>query len=279
MKKEGILLAAVVLLGSAGLVQAQDEPLGVTVDATWVSKYLWRGFDLLDDKGAFQPSVDVDLFGSGFSVNVWASYPTSVGDMNKTATNRAGASRVDATEFNYALAYETVVYEGDDWETTVRVQTVYRDFIDIHSEAADDVEVGVQIAMPNLCTAGFVPSYYVGKLWPAQGSAGVGKVDLPVGYNGWVHVFGLSYDLTVEGLTADTPEQVFTFSAATVYNDGFAGAAVDHDWSHALFGVSTEFELAENVSLRPAFYYQSSWEDTVNPEDEMWVSVGASCRF
>ncbi len=72
MKKEGVLLVAVLLLGAAGLVQAQDEALGVTADATWVSKYIWRGFDLLDDKGAFQPSVDVDLFGSGWSVNVAA---------------------------------------------------------------------------------------------------------------------------------------------------------------------------------------------------------------
>ena len=279
MKKEGILLAAVVLLGAAGFAQAQDEALGVTVDATWVSKYLWRGIDLLDDKGAFQPSVDVDLFGSGFSVGVWASYPTAVGDMNKTAANRAGASRVDATEFNYRVAYDMVLDEGEDWATAVMVQTVYRDFIDIHSEAADDVEVGVQIAMPNLCTAGFVPSYYVGKLWPAQGSASVGKADLPVGYNGWVHIFGVSYDWTIEGLMPDTPEQVITLSAAAVYNDGFAGGAVDHDWSHALFGASTEFELGEGVSLIPAVYYQSSWEDTVNPEDDLWVTVGASCKF
>jgi hypothetical protein len=292
MKREGILLAAVVLLGAAGFAQAQDEPLGVTVDATWVSKYLWRGFDLLDDKGAFQPSVDVDLFGSGFSVNVWASYPTSVGTMNKgTATP---ASRVDATEFNYRLAYDMVLDESEDWATAVRVQTVYRDFIDIYDEAADDVEVGVQIAMPNLCPAGFVPSYYVGKIWPAAGksgtnSAGTRYPDLHTSYGGWVHIFGVSYDLTVEGLMPDTPEQIITLSAAAVYNDGFTdprafaavgnAGAVDHDWSHALFGVSTEFELAENVSLTPALYYQSSWDDSVNPEDELWVSVGASCRF
>lgn len=278
MKKKGILLATVILLSAVGLVQAQEDAVGVTFDATWVSKYLWRGIDLLDDKAAFQPSVDVDLFGSGFSVNVWASYPAAAGDMNKHTA--AEASRVDATEFNYTIAYGTVICEGEDWATAIRVQGVYRDFIDRPDEAADDEEVGVQLAWPNLCPTGAVtPSYYVGKIWPAAGKASAGKADLSTSYDGWVHIFGIGYDLKIAGLTADTPEQVVSFSAAAVYNDGFAGGGVDHDWSHAVFGVSTSFELAENVNLTPGFYYQSSWEDTVNPEDEMWMSIGASCRF
>ncbi len=287
MSKKGILLVAVVLLGAAGLVQAQDEALGVTLDATWVSKYLWRGFDSLDDKGAFQPSVDLDLFGSGFSVNVWASYPTSAGDMNKTTAAPAGASRIDATEYDYTLAYNTVICEGEAHATDVTAQYIYYDFIDTHDEAADAYELGVQLAWPNLCPTGNVtPSYYVGKIWPAAGksgtnSAGVRKADLSNSYAGWIHIFGVAYDLKVPGLTVNTPEQVFTLGAAAVYNDGFADAAgtVDHDWSHALLSVSTDFELAENVSLTPGFYYQSSWDDSVNPEDETWLSIGASCRF
>ncbi len=286
MKKKGILLATVILLIAVGLVQAQEDAVGVTLDATWVSKYIWRGFDLLDDKGAFQPSVDVDLFGSGFGLNVWASYPTSSGTMNKGTA--APASRVDATEYNYTLGYNTVICEDEVHATHVRAQYVYRDFIDRPSEAADAYELGVHIEFPNLCPTGTVtPSYYVGRIAPAAGSAGtfsngVAKPDLSTNYAGWIHIFGVSYDLKVPGLTANTPEQVFSFSAAAVYNDGFTDGfygGVDHDWSHALFGVSTDIELAENVNLTPAFYYQSSWDDSVNPEDEMLFSIGASCRF
>ena len=286
MKKQGVLLATVILLSAGGFVQAQEDAVGVTLDATWVSKYLWRGFDLLDDKGAAQPSVDVDLFDSGFSVNVWASYPTSVGTMNEGTA--APASRVDATEYNYTLAYDTIICEDEVHATNVRAQYVYRDFIDRPDEAADDYEVGMQFAWPNLCPQGVVPSYYVGRIEPAAGSAGtnsagVAKPDLTSNHDGWIHIFGLSYDLKVAGLSTNTPEQVFTFSAAAVYNDGFTdgvlGTAVDHDWSHALFGASTSLELAENVHLTPAVYYQSSWEDSVNPEDEIVVSIGASWKF
>jgi hypothetical protein len=47
------------------------------------------------------------------------------------------------------------------------------------------------------------------------------------------------------------------------YNDGLGGADVDHDWSHAVFGVSTDFELAENLLVTPGLYYQISmdWRD------------------
>lgn len=282
MKKKGILLATVILLIAGGLVQAQEDAVGVTLDATWVSKYLWRGFDLNDDKGAFQPSVDVDLFGSGFRINVWASYPTSAGN------SQIVGSRVNTTEYDYTLAYDMVICEGETHETDITTQYVYYDFIDSPDEVADAYEVGVQLAWPNICPTGVVtPSYYVGKIWPAAGSAGTNsagapKPDLTTHYDGWIHIFGVNYDLKLPGLTANTPEQVFSFSAAAVYNDGFTDGfygGVDHDWSHALFGVSTEIELAENVSITPAFYYQSSWDDSVNPEDEMWLSIGASCRF
>ena len=274
MKKQGILLAAVILICAATLVQAQEDPLGVTLDATWVSKYLWYGIDVLDDKGAFQPSVDVDLFGSGFSINVWASYPTAGGDMNKSAANRDGTSRIDATEYDYTVAYSTVFSEGDPQEIAVTAHGRYYDFIDQADTVADAHEVGMQIAMPELTGVGLVPSYFVGRIWAARSNS-----DLGGNYAGWVHIFGLGYDLELPGLTPDTPEQVVSFSAAAVYNDGFAGGGVDHDWSHALFGVSTSFELAENVHLTPSFYYQSSWEDSVNPEDEMIFSIGTSCKF
>ena len=281
MKKQGILLAAVVLFFAAGLVQAQEDPLGVTLDATWVSKYLWRGIDRLDDKGAFQPSVNVDLLDTGLSVNVWASYPTAVGDMYKGG-GAAGFSRVDATEYQYKIAYSAILDEGEPHATYITAQGIYYDFIDIPSQAADAEEVGVQFTWPNVCPTGDVtPGYYVGRIWPARsGKPRAGKDDLIAGdYAGWLHVFSLGYDLTVPGLLPETPEQTFNLSVATVYNDGFAGGTIDHDWSHAVFGASTDFELAENFNVTPGIYYQSSWEDTVNPEDELWISLGASYKF
>ena len=45
------------------------------------------------------------------------------------------------------------------------------------------------------------------------------------------------------------------------------------------FGVSTDFALSNSLGLTPADYYQSSWEDTVNTEDEAWLNVNMKYAF
>jgi hypothetical protein len=50
-----------------GYKQEEKAELGIQLDATWVSKYIWRGQDLYDGHAAFQPSFTYDLFGTGFS--------------------------------------------------------------------------------------------------------------------------------------------------------------------------------------------------------------------
>ncbi len=75
------------------------------------------------------------------------------------------------------------------------------------------------------------------------------------------------------------PEQILHLSAALVYNDGAAAAGVQSDWSHAVFGLATDFDLGNDCTLRPGVYYQSSMENTVNPSDEFWATVGVSYAF
>jgi hypothetical protein len=46
---------------------------------------------------------------------------------------------------------------------------------------------------------------------------------------------------------------VLNLHAEAVYNDGVGpnGANVDHDWSNAVFGISTNVDLAQNIVLTP----------------------------
>ena len=68
--KKVILIAAVCLFAAAGLAQAEVGELHGVIDLTFQSKYIWRGFDVYGDKSAIQPSNDLDLFGSGFGLNI-----------------------------------------------------------------------------------------------------------------------------------------------------------------------------------------------------------------
>ncbi len=269
--KKWILLIAVIVMSTAGLAQAQEGKLGIDVDITWVSKYIWRGIDVLDDKAAFQPSVAIDL-GSGFSAKLWASYAGS-------SKGNGSISTVDSTELDYILAYGTKLFEGESYATNFSAQYVYYDFIDQPTKGssragrirADAQEIGVGFAWPNICPAGIVPSYYVGRIWQTRSNS-----TLANNYGGWAHVFGLGYDLTVENLLPNTPEQVISLSMAAVYNDGYVGA--DNDWSHIVLGASTSLDCGPGT-FTPAVYFQKSMEDTVNTEDEFWTSLSYKISF
>jgi hypothetical protein len=265
MKKKGMILCAVILLCVAGSVQAQEE-LGVELDVTWVSKYIWRGFDVLDDKAAVQPSVNLDLFGTGFSAMIWASYSTTGG-----TSSGVPAGRVNATEYDYVIKYDASLSEGEMCQLDMTANYIYYDFIDEPTKAADAQELGVGFSMPNICAAGFVPRYYVGKIWASRSDSW-----LVSNYGGWVHVLGVGYDMAIPGILPDTPEQILKLGADVTYNDGYAGA--NSDWSHATFSIAAPMPVGA-VKVTPALYYQSSWEDTVNSEDELYCGLSVAYNF
>jgi hypothetical protein len=61
-----LLLACLVAAALPGAVSGQID---------LVSRYIWRGFDLLpDNHAAIQPSLTIDLGEGGFSFNVWSSF-------------------------------------------------------------------------------------------------------------------------------------------------------------------------------------------------------------
>jgi len=272
MKKGIILTTAIVILATCGITKAQGD-LGVTLDATWVSKYIWRGFDRLDDKAAFQPSMMVDLFNTGFHVGVWGSWAGA-------SQNNGAVSTVGATELNYILSYKNRINEGEALQVDYAVNYIYYDFVKRASKQFDAHEVSLSVALPQVTGIGLVPRYSVAYLWNAR-SGGPAR-DL----TGWIHEFGLDYNLVVCDLIPNNPEQVFTFSWDITYNDG-AGqmypapgrGKVEHDWSHMTWGVTTDIAAPWGGSFRPGLYWQNSWEDSVNTQDELWLALSYSLSF
>jgi len=259
--KKLILLTAVILLSATTFAQAQDELTG-TVDVTYLSQYIWRGFEWYGSQSAIQPSIDLDLYGTGFGLSVFWS--------------RANSSGYELSEeVDLTLSYSNSLYEYETYATDYTAGWMYYHYPEgpgAGETVSDDwQEMFVTLSWPEICPEGVVPSYTVIKMWASE------EASPSNGISGWLHVLGLGYDLPVEGLLPDTPEQILHLSAATVYNDevGISGS----DWSHAVFGVSTDFDLGNDCTLRPGVYYQSSWEDDVNTSDELWCSVGVSYAF
>jgi len=181
------------------------------------------------------------------------------------------------------LYYGNSLFEGETYATNYTVGWVYYNHPDQSSNFMDMQEFFASLSWPEVCPFGVVPSYTIVCLWPSESDSVLNRTVLPGAVpargdaGGWIHVVGLGYDLTVPGPLPEIPEQTLHLSADMAYNDGVLGA--DHDWSHAVLGVSTEFDLAENIAFIPALYYQVSMDDSVNDEDEWWVTLGLSYKF
>lgn len=102
--KKSVLLLLICLVGAAlplaGAVSGQID---------LVSRYIWRGFDLLpNNHAAIQPAVTIDLGESGFSLNVWSSFALAQRAMFKSSD-----------EIDLTLEYAFKMPEG--WELSAGV--------------------------------------------------------------------------------------------------------------------------------------------------------------
>ena len=69
--KKITLLAVIILLSISGLVQAEPGELSGSLNVTYLSSYIWRGFDYYaDDRSAIQGSINLDLYGTGFDLGI-----------------------------------------------------------------------------------------------------------------------------------------------------------------------------------------------------------------
>jgi hypothetical protein len=284
--KKRVLISTVVLLAIGGLLHAQDTGLHGVLDVTYQSKYLWRGFDVYNDKSAVQPSLDLDLFGTGLGL--------------RAEGHRANSSGHENTErWDYTLYYQNVICPDEAHATHYMFGYRYFNYPQQSSHTRGGVvnpvvgtdpgtfdihEVHAVLAWPKILPVeGLVPAYVLVKLAPVNSGTTVGSASATTGTaSGFAHIFVLDYGVALPGLSADTPEQVLNLHSEVVFNDGVgpAGQNVDHDWSHAVFGISTGFELAENVVLTPAVYYQVTMDSSVNSDqDETWFTLGMSYSF
>jgi hypothetical protein len=283
--KKSILAGMVLLFAVGGLVHAQEGELHGVVDFTYQSKYLWRGIDVYDDKSAMQPSVMLDLCGTGFGLSAEG--------------HRANSSGFETTErWDFTLFYKNIICP----EETLAMQYLfgwrYFYFPDapldlpafLPAGTSGDIdlqEIHAVFSWPNILPVeGLVPTYVLVKLWPAESKSFVGSQNImgftPGTASGFAHIFMLDYGVPIAGLTPDTPEQIVRLHAEAVFNDGVdpRGIGVDHDWSNAVFGLATDFDLAEGVKLTPGVYYQVTMDSSINPDqDETWFTLGLSYNF
>lgn len=271
--KKVILLVMIIAACSVPVVAESDGDLHGTIDASYVSRFIWRGYDAYgQDHSAFQPSIDLDLFGTGFGLNVWMS--------------RANQSGFENSEWlTYTLYYKNMLWADEKYATAYKTGYSYFSFPDEPQKgsasgagaagaAGHFQEVFAGFAWPKLLPGGVVPSYAAFVSWPSRSDA------FNSFNSGWAHVFALNYDMMIPGLINPDETQKLQLGVHTVYNDNVGpNPNADHDFSHAVFTVALEFPINENLTFTPSFNYQSSWDDSINTQDEYWTGLSAKYKF
>lgn len=248
MKKK-ILNIALFLLFTAGPAQAEGNgELGVTFDITYMSKWLSKGVEAYGQQGALFKTIDLDFYGSGFGVKV-------------THRNATASGYVDKERFDYRPYYKGSIFEDRPYATNFDISAGYEHYPGLSRNKANTTwEWIYAFSWPNLLPHGFVPGYIAHYEYPASG----GNSNRDV--TGWVHRFRLTYDLD----TAQLPKPV-QLSSEIAYTDGLGRAA--HDWSYATFGVSTKFEIRENLTFTPGLYQQISMDDSVSKRKDITYCI------
>jgi hypothetical protein len=235
-----------------------EGKIAIDLSTTVQSKHMWHGFDLYGDHAVCMPAVGVTLGDTGFSGKYIRAYPFT-------------GSLDESVQSIYAVFYSGAFLQDTPYATNFTTNYFYYGLPRIDSAKSDCQEVGIGLSWPKLLgDSGLVPNYYFGILWPTRSHSNIPTSD------GFIHTFGLAYNLDVPDFWAVGKGQAFRLSGDITYNAGSSGA--DHDWSHAVLGVSTDFKKG-NFTFTPFLNYQISMDDSVNNENELWCGVNATYRF
>jgi len=267
--KKVVLPIIVILLAVPALAQEKNGELHGVIDMTYQSKYIWRGFDVYSDKSAFQPSVDLDLYGTGFGVSAMG--------------HRANSDGFERGErWDYTLYYQNMLCADQPCATMYRLGWVYYNFPEQNNHDCDLQELHAVLAWPNILPVkGLVPAYAIVKLWPSSSGSMIGSRAHPGTASGFAHIFMLDYGLETTCPISNQP-RVWKLHSEVVYNDGVhpGGGNADQDWSNAVFGISTDVDLGSNLTFTPGVYHQVTMDESVNDDkDETWAVLSLKYKF
>jgi uncharacterized protein (TIGR02001 family) len=268
MKNITMFIIGLICMGNCALAQyaeptkdanlSEKAKLGIQLDVTWVSKYIWHGQDLYEGHAAFQPSITFDLYGSGFSVGVWGS-------------SACGGGFVNSDELDYWAAYSNSLFKDTKFKTDFEVKWTYYDYTRISSDEADSEELDFSFSWPNIFPCGIVPNYTLSYLYSATSHSPAAALEM----DGFMHTFGFTYDVNVPQVKLPLP---LKFSWDITYNDGQGGKDFGHEWAYTTFGLSSYIKCGPG-GFTPAIYFQKTMDKSTNPQDEIWCSFSYTLNF
>ncbi len=268
MKKSFLFLVVMVLflcsalamaaeqdLGAPATTASSGEKLGITLDLTYVSKWMSKGGEVYGQQGAMFESITIDFWKTGWGVCV----------AHRSATGGQYANR---QRLDYAVFYGNKLFAGEKIETKYRFQWVHKNYYTTKQHSASYDEWNFKFSWPKLLDCGIVPSYMLAYAYPSETGGANRRI------RGFLHFFGAKYKWKTDML----PKPI-VLSGEACYRDGFGGGVKTHDWSYATFGIATSFDIAENLTFNPGVYHQLSMDDAFCKRDVTWCKLNMKYKF
>lgn len=256
----------------ASTVETPPPPkLGITLTGAWESKFIWRGFEILNS-GVYRHDVDVSLWDTGFHFRFQGSHPSH--DRSKPLLSAHppwlenakifSYDRSDIDIFGYNLSWKKDVCEGLNLE----VGGNYFDMYGLNSQKADFLESYGILTLTKIPLTPHFGAYYD---WPYNDSH---KGE------GWMTDIGVLKPLPFPGCPAlGISATALLLSADLWYNGGAWSGMVEPGWAYAEFKAMLPIPLPHHLMLIPGVTYQWSLEDTVNKDDELYATVALQYKW
>jgi len=218
------------------------------VGTEYMSKGMWRGFNVWGDDGIVRSYTETDVGPLDFAAAYWL--PAQSGNEENQRLDGSLSYSGEVGNFAYVIGYG------------------YYSFPDQSSHdagaSADLQEIFASVSYPiELLGLNLRPSYTSVQTW----SSNSGQINFA---QGALHIFGVRTQVL----------EAVDLGAEVVYNDGVEyQGRVDHDWSHAIFSAGLSIPITEKISFKPAAYYELACDQSVIEEDEAWFSLSIEYPF
>jgi len=256
MYKVSVLLIVAISLSAANPVQAEERKLGVTLDFTYMSKWLTRGVEGYGQQGAIFETINLDLWGTGFG--------TAVSHQEATAGGWVAKER-----FSYDVYYRNSLFNNEAYQTDYKIRWRYKNYSRLRRTKKNAQEWKADFSWPKILPIKNLTPYYT-VYYECAAGRNYDNRDIA----GWLHIFGLGYDLNMPKF----PKPIH-LSADAAYRDGLGGKKYDREWSYATFGISTQFKITDNICFVPELYQQLTMDPSVARRDITYCILTMRYKF
>lgn len=281
MKLSKILaILAVTMVAS---IASAAEDFQFNVSTTFMSKYLWHGHDVYDDRTGMKTTLGVVSEEMGAYANVSYIMPNAGGSAYKFGNGDAMYSIGQSDEWDFTVGVMQTLMEDDMLQMNADLSYTYYAFgdaasyktvlgnkfktADFSGEDRDLQELALDIKFPNVFgDAQLVPHYKLAYIFEAGGYGDDTLQPAPMGdgVNYFEHTLGLMATMNVEDLPV--------YASVDVVYDGGRNDLEDSGFKRVVYGLSTEMEMGPG-KLIPAVCYQWDLDDSIYDLDDEWVAT------